>query len=303
MAFGKTNEIKDSSKIKKYVGVAPVTVLAVNPTKSELEKIYGRSLENDITYTGETEVTIAGVETKIKQVRIDFIVKALIDNENPELPEEELISKVSFFLGNSPRYNRDGTKVQIIDKYARTAWVSKEGAVNHEIPIYSNGPANIAPDYRMCFIGEDTLIAFVKDYLGIGNVMKYVDSTWVMKDSPEDFEASLDKIADYFKGDYKELRKIVNMQPNAKIKVLFGIKTTPEGKEYQTIYTKMFLKNNISNYTKLAADVESTQANGGLATSTFVIDDIKEYVVKPTNFSNDASGMDMTDDDTKFPFE
>ena len=41
MAFGKGTESKEGNVVKKYIGVAPVYVLAVNPTKAELEKLYG----------------------------------------------------------------------------------------------------------------------------------------------------------------------------------------------------------------------------------------------------------------------
>mgnify|MGYP003479508350 CR=1 FL=1 len=39
-AFGKAVESKESAPVKRYVGIAPVKVLAVNPTKKELEAIY-----------------------------------------------------------------------------------------------------------------------------------------------------------------------------------------------------------------------------------------------------------------------
>ncbi len=38
-AFGKAVESKESTPVKRYVGVAPVFVLAVNPNKADLEKL------------------------------------------------------------------------------------------------------------------------------------------------------------------------------------------------------------------------------------------------------------------------
>ena len=40
MAFAKGTESKDGNKVVRYIGVAPVFVLAVNPNKAELEKLY-----------------------------------------------------------------------------------------------------------------------------------------------------------------------------------------------------------------------------------------------------------------------
>ena len=43
MAFAKGKESVEAAPVKRYIGVAPVTVLAVNPTKAELEKIFYRN--------------------------------------------------------------------------------------------------------------------------------------------------------------------------------------------------------------------------------------------------------------------
>ncbi|MDQ9822852.1 hypothetical protein RFZ44_05690, partial [Acinetobacter sp. 163] len=74
--------------------------------------------------------------------------------------------------------------------------------------------------------GEEELTKFIKAYLNIPNVMKYVNNTWVMVDNPEDCEARLEHIEDYFKGNFKELREVIALQPNNRVKVLFGVKTT-----------------------------------------------------------------------------
>ena len=40
MAFATGKESTESNGVKRYIGVAPVFVLAVNPSKAELEKLY-----------------------------------------------------------------------------------------------------------------------------------------------------------------------------------------------------------------------------------------------------------------------
>ena len=71
MAFASGVESTEAVEIKRYIGVAPVSILAVNPTKKELEKIYNTTLEKEPEYLGEQD--IEGL--KVKTVRIDFIVK------------------------------------------------------------------------------------------------------------------------------------------------------------------------------------------------------------------------------------
>lgn len=270
----------DTAEYKRYIGVAPVFINAVNPTKKELEGFYNTTIDNEPKYLGEVEVN----DKKIPNVRIDFIVTT-----DETAVGTALRTKVSFFIRNEYRYNRDRTKVQVIDKYGRTAWVTIEQAKNHEIPTYSNGPANLDKDYRPLYYGEEQLTEFIRAYLGILPVMKYVDNTWVMREHPEEYEIRLDKIANYFKNDFSELKEIITYQPNNKVKVLFGVRTTDDNKMYQTVFTDIFLKNSNSDYTKLAKAVQERKDAGAYSTTDFEVCDLKEYVVKPTEIAETPS--------------
>ena len=270
----------DTAEYKRYIGVAPVFINAVNPTKKELEGFYNTTIDNEPKYLGEVEVN----DKKIPNVRIDFIVTT-----DETVVGTALRTKISFFIRNEYRYNKDKTKVQIIDKYGRTAWVTIEQAKNHEIPTYSNGPANLDKDYRPLYYGEEQLTEFIRAYLGILPVMKYVDNTWVMREHPEEYEIRLDKIANYFKNDFSELKEIITYQPNNKVKVLFGVRTTDDNKMYQTVFTDMFLKNSNSDYTKLAKAVQERKDAGAYSTTDFEVCDLKEYVVKPTEIAETPS--------------
>ena len=284
MAFAKGKESVDVVN-KKYIGVAPVYVLAVNPNKEQLEKLYNTQLEKEPEYLGEVEV--GEDKHKVKNVRLDFVVKTVADRCNGI----ELISKVTFFVRNELKYNKDKTKVQVIDKYSRTAWVTVEQAKAHEIPVYSNGPANIDKDYRPVFVGEEELTSFIKTYLNIPDVMKYVDNKWIMVSNTEDCEARLDDITKYFNGDFKELKDIISLQPNNKIKVLFGVRNTDKG-QYQTVYTNMFLKNSVTKYDKLKDNLQERKAAGAYSTTEFEVVDLKEYTVEATNFEENNNPVE-----------
>lgn len=287
MAFSKGNVSSEGNSVKRYVGVGSVFVLAVNPNKTVLEKLYNTQLENDPEYLGEVEV--GEDKHKVQNVRIDFIVKT----DAEKCGGIEFITKVAFFLRKEYRYNRDKTKVQVIDKYGRTAWVTIEQAKAHEIPVYKNGPANIDKGYRPAYHGEEELTNFIKAYLNIPNVMKYVNNTWVMVDNPEDCEARLDNIDEYFKGNFKELREAIALQPDNKVKVLFGVRTTDDNKLYQAVYNQMFLKNNITDYSKLDENLQERKAAGAYPTTEFVVGDLKEYNVEATDLSNSGASGDM----------
>ena len=284
MAFGKAQESKEATEIKRYTGVGSIFVVGVNPSKSELEKLYDRELDKDPEYITEKDGVVSA--------RIEFIIKT--DSAAKCNNGIELTTKLPVFISKEYRFNKDKTKVQVIDKYGRTAWVTKEQAKNHEIPVYGNGkPANIDKDYRPAYVGEEIVTNFLKLFLGIPNVEKWAKNEETgrrevvgLVDNPQDCECRLENIEDYFKGKFNEIRDAVNLMPNNKIKVLFGVRTTDDGKQYQDVYTRKFLSNAVSVYNKLAEDVQSNKDNGAYPNTEFVIADLQEYTVQATNFNN-----------------
>ena len=294
MAFGKAQVSKEATEIKRYTGVGSVFVVGVNPNKAELEKLYDRELDKDPEYITEKD--------GVTSARIDFIIKT--DPTAKCNSGIELLTKFSMFIRNEYRFNKDKTKVQVIDKYGRTAWVTKEQAKNHEIPVYKNGPANIDKDYRPAYVGEEDITNFLKLFLGISNVEKWVKNEATgrrevvgLVDNPQDCECRLENIEDYFKGKFNEIKGAINLMPNNKVKVLFGVRTTDEGKQYQDVYTRKFLSNTVSVYDKLAEDVQNNKDNGAYPNTEFVIADLQEYTVQATNFNNTNNNGDMPFDE------
>ena len=210
MAIAKGKESTEATGYKRYIGVGAAFVKAVNPNKKEMEALYGREQENEPEYVG----TVERDGKDIPNVRISFIT-----NPDPEKYGEGILIPHTYFLRREYRYNSDKTKVQVIDKYGRTAWVTIEQAKNHEIPMYSNGPANLDKDYRPAYVGEEELTQFLINYLNIPNVMKYdrANNKWYLVDNPQDSECRLDEIEKYFKGDFTELRSAIALQPTNKV--------------------------------------------------------------------------------------
>ena len=278
MALAKGKESSEGGEFKRYTGVAPCYIQAVNPNKLTLEKVYERELEEDPSYVGEVEID----GEKVKNVRITFLAKPDPDKVHVDIAP----ISVSMFIQNRYRYNKDKTKVQVIDKYGRTAWVTIDQCKNHEIPMYSNGPANLDKDYRPAYVGEEDVTNFLKVYLNIPDVMKYnsTEKKWYLVDHPEDSECRLDNIAHYFNGNFKEISDAIALQPNNKIKILFGVRTSNDGRQYQAVYTNMFLKNSVNDYGRLAKDLEERKANGAYGTTEFAVCDFKEYEVQSTSF-------------------
>ena len=286
MAFGKTSESTEGASFKKYVGVASVKVLAVNPNKTELEQLLGHSIEKEPEYLSETSD-----EVKAPQARIDFYVapdpNKYLGADNKPL---ETIIKVSMFIAKKYQVGATSGKAKILDIYGRSAWATKEEVATKAIPQYANGPANISNNYHIAYVGEEELLSFIKTFLNVPGVDKWDNGKIVgMIDNPKDAEAGFDNIEDYFKGDFSELKKLIALQPNNKIKILFGVKTTDENKQYQVAYTRKFLNNRVTDYSKLDADVKAAQDSGAYGNTVFECTDFHEYIVEATDFSNTNS--------------
>jgi hypothetical protein len=287
MAFAAGKESTETNNIKRYIGVAPVFIKAINPTKKELEAIYDTEIENEPEYLGEAEV--GSDKHKVKQVRLDFIV-----NTDSAKCGIDMTTKVTFFLKREVRYNKDNSKIQVINKYGETTWLPIENAKNNTIPEQLNWfePA----DFRPAYIGEEELTAFIKAYLNIPNksYRKANGEVVELKDKTE-AEARLDHIEDYFKGDFAELKNVISLQPNNKVKVLFGVRNTEDNKQYQAVYTQMFLKNNVNDYSRLDKDLQDRKNAGAYPTTEFRVCELTEYTVEATDFSTTGSDNDIED--------
>jgi len=284
MAFSTGRESTEGGSVKRYIGVAPVNILAVNPSKEQLEGIYGTTLDKAPEYVGSLDVE----GKKVPYARIDFIVKS-----DPEkCGGIEMVTKVSYFLRKEYRFNKEGTKVQVIDKYGRTAWVTKEQAATYEIPQYANGPANLDKDYRPVYVGEEALTNFIKAFLVIPNVQKYVDGKWIMVDNPSECEARLGEVDKLFNNDFKEVKEIIGYQPNNKVKVLFGVRTTDDGRQFQAAFTEKVLTNATSDYSKLDAELKERKNAGAYPNTEFVVGPLNEYKVEATAIEDLPKGTE-----------
>ena len=278
LAIGKTQESKETAVFKRYVGVASSFVVAVNPTRKELEAIYGREIANDPEYVVNTD--------EGKEARVTFIVKTDPATNNGI----EMINRVMFTLRNTPAYNKDKTKVQVIDKYGNTTWANTEDAKAGK-KLYSVNGKELMLDssYRMACVGEADLIAFLKAFLCVGGAFNYVNNAWVKKDNADDFLFGLEHIKDYFNGDFSEIKDAIALQPNNKVKLLYGVRTTDDGKQYQTVATRgtMILHNNAGSKAleKLERELANAKNNGSFANTDFRVQELSEYTVDATDLS------------------
>lgn len=285
LAIGKTKESVEATNFKKYVGVASSFLLAVNPTKKELEDIYGHEIANAPEYVVDTD--------NGKEVRITFIVKTDPNTNNGI----EAINRITFMLRNTPAYNRDQTKVQVIDKFGNTSWALTEDAKAGKKLYSANGnPLKVDDKYRMAAHGEAELVNFLKVYLGVEDAFNYVNGSWVKKADEENYLFSLEKVKDYFNGDFSELKEVLALQPNNKVKLLYGVRTADDGKQYQAIATRLNMV--LPNYAgskglaKLEQELANAKNAGSYSNTEFRVQQLAEYTVEPTDLSTAPASTD-----------
>lgn len=288
MAISKGFESTEAKEFKRYIGVAPVFIEAVNPNKKEHEELFNTTLDEAPEYLGTIEDNDGNT---IQNARIQVVLKPDTDKIGFEMP----LITMALFLQNRPRVGAKSGKTQVIDKYGRTAWVTQEELDSHSIPVYSNGPADIDKDYRPAYVGEEELMEFVKTYLCIpsmttwdNNLKKMVPNTKV---KPEECECRFDNLDKVFKGDFSEIKDALGFQPMNKVKVLLGVRTdTDTGKMYQSVYTRKFLRNASNNYSSLDKEIQeminNAVANGRILNTEYKVEPVHEYSVEPTTFTH-----------------
>lgn len=265
---------------KMYKGIAALKILAVNPNREQLSELTGRTIEDEPEYVTKND---EGKET----VKITFYAKT--DPEAPINGGIEIPVSFTFMLTKDYRFGQTSGKYQIVDKYGRFAWATKETIKAKEIPMYEKGPANISKEYRPAYIGEEALIEFLGKWLNVSGPANYKDGKWVDKENIEDSELFLDMDA-LFKGNVSELRQYVELAKAYLVKAAIGVRTVETDKgtrQYHAVYTRMFLKNAVKNYSALDADIASSQSNGGSPTTEWSTQPLHENTVEATDLKQD----------------
>jgi len=183
-------------EIKLYTGLANMKVVAINPTKAEMEAMGMKSQNDPIYLTQDQE--------GVKKLRLDFYLNHKTMN---------IRTKVSFFLEDKYRTDKDGKKAEWINNFGRSAWGTID-APPSETKWFET------KDVRKAKVGEADLHAFLINWLNI---------------APTD-EAKLDNFNALFLGNYSELKSLLAHYPNNEARVLLTVR---EGK-YQSVYNKYF---------------------------------------------------------------
>ena len=199
----------EDKEFAKKIGLFEARVIAVNPTTEEYADVLGRQLKEDSKSTEYLGTSKDGNA----RLRIDFWLEEVKTREK---------FKLTFFIENKEKENKDLTKKQYINNIGRCTW--------------ADSPNNLPPwfkerENRVSFVGEEDLYNFLRSWL----------SNIDFSSKKSTLQLEFNKL---IKGNVKELKDEINGEWATNIVALATVtsKETPDGtKEYQAIYSKAFL--------------------------------------------------------------
>ena len=268
--------------IKKYIGVASVNVLAINPNNDKLRN-YGWTIPET---ADEPKYVTTNSDGK-KSARVRFLVQI------QELDEKPIVA-MDFWIRPEISLNKDATKAKVIDSFGRTAWGTKTEIQAHKIPQYSSGPANINSDYKPCHIGEEELVMFLMKYLNVTPLQMFSKqkNEWVINKNPG--HLTIDHWDWLCNGNTKELAEYIALQPDNKVKVILGVRNTDDNKTYQTFLSTTFIGNgapvdrNTGEYATARKAIDRYFENRQDSPYSFSAAPVKEWGVTATEVKDNS---------------
>lgn len=247
---------REGNDFAKEIGLFEGRVVAISPTAEQFKEVLGRTLEEDskeADYLGEREGNTL--------LRIDVWLEVV---KNPGK-----FKKVSFFLEDKERVNKDGTKNQYINAIGSCSWAESEEG----LPDWF-----VKREYRQAYVGEEELYNFMRtwlselDYRAAETTLK-LDWKKLMKGNVKDLK---EQVGGEWAGNVGALATVVTKEVEGEVK------------EYSNIYNKAFLPAYaLKNFRLIDYDNEELQgelqakASKDLKThEKFVVSVIGEYGAK-----------------------
>lgn len=214
MIQGEKRESKDRSK---KVGIFEAKVVAINPDAEEFKEVLGIELKEDSRATEYLSENSAGNTF----LRVDFWLEEVKSKET---------FKVTFFLEDKQRENKEGTKKQYVNNIGVCSWAASK----NDLPEWF-----ARRDYRVANSGEEELYEFLRTWLM--NLDYKKDDTVLQLDWKKLMKGNVKDLKDQVNGEYcGNILSLATVTSKSKEEEVDG-KTETVVKEYQTIYNKAFL--------------------------------------------------------------
>ena len=193
----------------KKVGLFEARVIAINPTREEQADVLNRQLSDE----SKADQYLGTSKDGNARLRLDFWLEEVKTNDK---------YKLTFFIENKEKENKDLTKKQYINNVGRCTWADSE----NNLPSWFK-----EREYRVARVGEEDLYNFLRSWLSNIDFSK----------KSATLEVNFSKL---LKGNVSELKEQITGEWSNHLVAMATIssKETDEGiKEYQNVYNKGFL--------------------------------------------------------------
>lgn len=171
---------KGNGEFGKRVGLFEAKVLAINPTQEQFSEILGIELPEDSKAADYLRESKEGNT----QLRIDVWLQEI---KNPDKDPK----KVSFFLEDKERMNKDLTKNQYINEVGSCSWAEDPEDLQDWFT---------AREYRKAYVGEEELYNFLRTWL---NQLDYRHKdTTLMQDWKKLMKGNVKELKDQIDGEW-----------------------------------------------------------------------------------------------------
>lgn len=209
----KGEEREHTGSYTKYVGVFSANIVAVNPTNAQLGKLLGTEIEKEIEYGSFND------DTGAKRMILSFWVQAM-QEDNP-------VFNIRFLLEDTAVQSKGG-KPQFINSVGNASYSDNEESLP---PFITNNGKII----RQAMKGEENLYKFLQSWL---SNLDYTNP---------DTEVYLD-FKSLITGKLSELKGYVAQFSEQTVGAMATIRTSTDGKDYQSVYPYEFLPAYAVNY-------------------------------------------------------
>ena len=257
LSLGTKREKTQLPEFTKKVGLFEGKVIAINPDAEEYNEILGIELKEDskvLEYLGKSQ---DGNTT----LRVDFWLEEIKSQEK---------FKLTFFLEDKKRTNKDETKNQYISDIGSVCWAADENSIPE---WFAKGR-----ETRQAYTGEEDLYNFVRTWL---SEVDYKDTSNVL----------MMEWKKLMKGNLTDLKSQVDGAYCTNVVAMATIKTVikdDETKEYQGVYNRAFMyEGAIKNFNlvdfsnpKTIANIRSKKSKDLKNYERFVLNVTGEYGCK-----------------------
>jgi len=280
------NEQEQNKSGFLYQGVGEFRVIAFNPSKEDWEKLLHYERRND--YTGQTT-------TGTDYFTATFIMETVKTDINGGIKYR---FPFDIRLYKKFQTNADDTMVRVIDNYGQCVFVDKAMYTKQEVPEGST----VTPPYRSCYQGQQTLVDFLRTLYNLPDPIKWdkEKGKFIKKDDVSKSFCALEKVKQYFEGDFKELEEIVMpvITKARTIRLLLGIKTSKNGKLFTQVYDRLFLKGYVQDFEYLKKHYEKNKEY--LKDFVTEIEPLRHIEDKPDDISEPTQVQEESEDGLPF---